>query len=58
MPTKMTIVLTQQDAIDAGDAYDLYLDENNMILEWTFREEMPRWKKLSLGQNCSNNFVR
>jgi hypothetical protein len=22
-----------------GDAYDLYLDENNMILEWVFRRE-------------------
>ncbi len=35
--TKLTIVYNNEDVYTPGDAYDLYLDENNMILEWTFR---------------------
>ncbi|MEB2775685.1 hypothetical protein SYJ56_10235 [Algoriphagus sp. D3-2-R+10] len=35
--TKLTIVYNGADGYTPGDAYDLYLDENNMILEWVFR---------------------
>lgn len=35
--TKLTIVYNAADGYTPGDAYDLYLDENNMILEWVFR---------------------
>ncbi|MFC3416098.1 hypothetical protein [Algoriphagus hitonicola] len=35
--TKLTIIYNSADGYTPGDAYDLYLDENNMILEWTFR---------------------
>ena len=35
--TKLTIVYNAADGYPPGDAYDLYLDENNMILEWVFR---------------------
>ncbi|MDF2156784.1 hypothetical protein [Algoriphagus sp. CAU 1675] len=35
--TKLTILYNSEDGYTPGDAYDLYLDENNMILEWTFR---------------------
>jgi hypothetical protein len=35
--TKLTIVYNGEDGYTPGDAYDLYLDENNMILEWVFR---------------------
>jgi hypothetical protein len=35
--TKLTIVYSGEDGYTPGDAYDLYLDENNMILEWVFR---------------------
>ncbi|UZD22067.1 hypothetical protein PBT90_01165 [Algoriphagus halophytocola] len=35
--TKLTIVYNSEDGYTPGDAYDLYLDENNMILEWVFR---------------------
>jgi len=55
--TKLTIVLTtQQRWLYAGDAYDLYLDENNMILEWTFRkkEMAPRMEELFTWENAHN----
>lgn len=35
--TKLTILYNSADGYTPGDAYDLYLDENNKILEWTFR---------------------
>ena len=35
--TKLTIIYNSADGYTPGDAYDLYLDENNMILEWTLR---------------------
>ncbi|WP_297335804.1 hypothetical protein [Algoriphagus sp.] len=35
--TKLTIIYNSADGYTPGDAYDLYLDENHMILEWTFR---------------------
>lgn len=35
--TKLTIIYNSGDGYTPGDAYDLYLDENNKILEWTFR---------------------
>lgn len=35
--TKLTIVYNDADGYTPGDAYDLYLDEKNMILEWVFR---------------------
>ncbi|MBN7813908.1 hypothetical protein [Algoriphagus pacificus] len=35
--TKLTILYNSNDGYTPGDAYDLYLDENNKILEWTFR---------------------
>jgi hypothetical protein len=35
--TKLTIVYGDENGYTPGDAYDLYLDENNMILEWVFR---------------------
>jgi hypothetical protein len=41
--TKLTIIYKSGEPTSPemgytpGDAYDLYLDENNMILEWTFR---------------------
>jgi len=36
--TKLVIVYNSTDGYTPGDAYDLYLDENNMIMEWTFRK--------------------
>jgi len=49
--TKLTIVYNSADGYTPGDAYDLYLDENNMILEWTFRRgNGPRWKNFHLGK--------
>ena len=35
--TKLTIVYNSVDGYTPGDAYDLYLDRNNMIIEWVFR---------------------
>lgn len=35
--TKLTVVYSADGGYTPGDAYDLYIDENNMILEWTFR---------------------
>ncbi|SFA87674.1 hypothetical protein [Algoriphagus aquimarinus] len=35
--TKLTILYNAADGYTPGDAYDLYLDESNMILEWVFR---------------------
>ncbi|PZX60265.1 hypothetical protein LV84_00537 [Algoriphagus ratkowskyi] len=35
--TKLTIVYGGADGYTPGDAYDLYLDNNHMILEWVFR---------------------
>ena len=35
--TKLTIIYNSADGYTPGDAYDLYVDENNKILEWTFR---------------------
>ena len=35
--TKLTIIYNAADGYTPGDAYDLYLDENHMILEWVFR---------------------
>ncbi|WPR75478.1 hypothetical protein [Algoriphagus sp. NG3] len=37
--TKLTIVYNAADGYTPGDAYDLYLDDNHMILEWVFRRE-------------------
>jgi len=34
---KLTIVYGNEGGYTPGDAYDLYLDENNVIREWTFR---------------------
>lgn len=34
---KLTIVYGNEGGYTPGDAYDLYLDENNMVREWTFR---------------------
>lgn len=36
--TMLTIVYNNEDGYTPGDAYDLYLDENHMIKEWTFRK--------------------
>ncbi|MGY6523609.1 MAG: hypothetical protein ACXIUD_17900 [Mongoliitalea sp.] len=36
--TKLTISYNNEDGYTPGDAYDLYLDENYMIKEWTFRK--------------------
>ncbi|MHA7131107.1 hypothetical protein [Algoriphagus namhaensis] len=36
--TKLTILYNSEDGYTPGDAYDLYLDENHKILEWTFRK--------------------
>lgn len=36
--TKLTIVYNNEDGYTPGDAYDLYLDENYFIIEWTFRK--------------------
>lgn len=35
--TKLTILYNDRDGYTPGDAYDLYLDEENMIREWVFR---------------------
>ncbi len=35
--TKLIILYNNEDGYTPGDAYDLYIDENNKILEWTFR---------------------
>ena len=35
--TKLTILYNNEDGYTPGDAYDLYLDEYNMIKEWVFR---------------------
>ncbi|WP_040480988.1 hypothetical protein [Mariniradius saccharolyticus] len=35
--TKLTILYNNVDGYTPGDAYDLYLDENHMIIEWVFR---------------------
>jgi hypothetical protein len=35
--TKLTILYNNTDGYTPGDAYDLYLDENNRIIEWVFR---------------------
>ena len=35
--TKLTIVYNDTDGYTPGDAYDLYLDEDNRIREWVFR---------------------
>jgi hypothetical protein len=35
--TRLIIVYNAEDGYTPGDAYDLYLDENFMILEWVFR---------------------
>jgi hypothetical protein len=37
--TKLTVVYNSADGYTPGDAYDLYLDENHRILEWTFRRQ-------------------
>lgn len=34
---KLTIVYGNEGGYTPGDAYDLYLDEQNMVREWTFR---------------------
>jgi hypothetical protein len=34
---KLTIVYGNEGGYTPGDAYDLYLDEDNMVREWTFR---------------------
>lgn len=35
--TKLTIVYNGSDGYTPGDAYDLYLNNDNMIMEWVFR---------------------
>ena len=35
--TKLTIIYNDTDGYTPGDAYDLYLNEDNMIQEWVFR---------------------
>jgi len=35
--TKLSIIYGADGGYTPGDAYDLYLDKNNRILEWTFR---------------------
>jgi hypothetical protein len=35
--TKLTILYNNVDGYTPGDAYDLYLDEDNRIMEWVFR---------------------
>ncbi|MDN3205357.1 hypothetical protein [Algoriphagus sediminis] len=35
--TKLTILYNNEDGYSPGDAYDLYIDENYKLLEWTFR---------------------
>lgn len=35
--TKLTILYNNTDGYTPGDAYDLYLNENNRIIEWVFR---------------------
>ncbi len=35
--TKLTVIYSADGGYTPGDAYDLYIDENNMISEWTFR---------------------
>lgn len=37
--TKVTIVYDSQGGYTPGDAYDFYVDENNMIQEWIYRED-------------------
>jgi len=46
---KLTIVYGDDGGYTPGDAYDLYLDDNNMIREWTFR----RGNKPAPGSNAS-----
>jgi hypothetical protein len=58
--TKLTIVYNSGEpkapgmGYTPGDAYDLYLDENKMILEWTFRKgnapEGRTWTWENVGQ--------
>src|SRR5690606_5102632 len=36
--TKLTIRYNNEDGYTPGDAYDLYLDEDNRIIEWVFRK--------------------
>lgn len=36
--TKLTIVYNNEDGYTPGDAYDLYLNDQYMIKEWTFRK--------------------
>lgn len=36
--TKLTILYNNKDGYTPGDAYDLYVDDNNMIKEWVFRK--------------------
>jgi hypothetical protein len=35
--TKLTIIYNNEDGYTPGDAYDLYLDDNQKIKEWVFR---------------------
>lgn len=37
--TKLTVVYNSSDGYTPGDAYDLYLDENHRIMEWTYRRQ-------------------
>ncbi|EKF54579.1 hypothetical protein I215_11489 [Galbibacter marinus] len=36
---KLTIVYDSLDVDTPGDAYDFYIDNNNMVKEWVYREE-------------------
>jgi hypothetical protein len=46
---KLTIVYGNEGGYTPGDAYDLYLDEGNMVREWTFR----RGNKPAPGSDAS-----
>lgn len=52
--TKLTVIYSSEGGYTPGDAYDLYIDENNMILEWTFRRgngaEGRTWTWENIGQ--------
>ncbi|MDN3668389.1 hypothetical protein QWY93_03490 [Echinicola jeungdonensis] len=36
--TRLTIIYPQDKGYTPGDAYDLFIDDNNMIMEWVYRK--------------------
>lgn len=36
--TRLTVVYNSKEGYTPGDAYDLFIDENNMIMEWVYRK--------------------